>query len=347
MSLVEKIYWLLEDCKRYGTLPFAGLARAGFIAVQMLKSMVSSGILAETESAEFMSSLDTVNARMARDYATLPRETFLSVYGHLRPGTYDILSPRYDEAPDRYFDWNRTPEEFRTGSFRLAIDQYARIQSELQRHRLDLDVLGLFEFLKRAIEGREYAKFLFTRNVSDALSLIKRLGRDHGFEPEDLSYVDVRAIQRLFGSCESPRAVLARSIEQGRQAHDVTRALVLPSLIYGPEDVRCFHVLESEPNYVTHLSVEADVAVLDSKRDDLRGKVVFIENADPGFDWIFTKGIAGFVTMYGGVNSHMAIRAAEMKIPAVVGAGESHYRAWSSANRLLVDCCNRQVTILR
>ena len=26
----EKIYWLLEYCKRYGTLPFAGLARAGF-----------------------------------------------------------------------------------------------------------------------------------------------------------------------------------------------------------------------------------------------------------------------------------------------------------------------------
>ena len=36
LDLTEKIYWLLEDGKRYGTLPFAGLARAGFIAVQML-----------------------------------------------------------------------------------------------------------------------------------------------------------------------------------------------------------------------------------------------------------------------------------------------------------------------
>ena len=34
-SRLEKIYWLLEDAKRYGSLPFAGLARAGFIAVQM------------------------------------------------------------------------------------------------------------------------------------------------------------------------------------------------------------------------------------------------------------------------------------------------------------------------
>lgn len=33
---LERIYWLLEDAKRYGTLPFAGLARAGFVAMQML-----------------------------------------------------------------------------------------------------------------------------------------------------------------------------------------------------------------------------------------------------------------------------------------------------------------------
>ena len=33
IKVQEKIYWLLEYCKRYGTLPFAGLARAGFIAV--------------------------------------------------------------------------------------------------------------------------------------------------------------------------------------------------------------------------------------------------------------------------------------------------------------------------
>ena len=37
---ISRIYWLIEDCKRYGTLPFAGLARAGFIAVQMLRSLI-------------------------------------------------------------------------------------------------------------------------------------------------------------------------------------------------------------------------------------------------------------------------------------------------------------------
>ena len=40
MDRISRIYWLMEDCKRYGTLPFAGLARAGFIAVQLLQSFV-------------------------------------------------------------------------------------------------------------------------------------------------------------------------------------------------------------------------------------------------------------------------------------------------------------------
>jgi hypothetical protein len=42
---ISRVYWLLEDCKRYGTLPFAGLARAGFIATQFLSSMVATGVL--------------------------------------------------------------------------------------------------------------------------------------------------------------------------------------------------------------------------------------------------------------------------------------------------------------
>ena len=52
LTLVEKIYWLIQDCKRYGTLPFAGLARAGFIAVQFLQSLVNKDILS-TEDYDF------------------------------------------------------------------------------------------------------------------------------------------------------------------------------------------------------------------------------------------------------------------------------------------------------
>ena len=35
----DKIYWHVENCKKYGTLPFAGLARCGFIAIEILDSL--------------------------------------------------------------------------------------------------------------------------------------------------------------------------------------------------------------------------------------------------------------------------------------------------------------------
>ena len=67
---ISRIYWLIEDCKRYGTLPFAGLARAGFIAVQLLQSFVSAGVISAEEHATFMASVDTVGSRIGHDFFT-------------------------------------------------------------------------------------------------------------------------------------------------------------------------------------------------------------------------------------------------------------------------------------
>ena len=53
--------------------------------------------------------------------------------------------------------------------------------------------------------------------------------------------------------------------------------------------------------------------------------VICIENADPGFDYLFNKKIHGLITKYGGLNSHMAIRCAELNLPALIGVGEKNY----------------------
>ena len=47
-----------------------------------------------------------------------------------------------------------------------------------------------------------------------------------------------------------------------------------------------------------------------------------IENADPGFDFIFSHNIKGLITAFGGPNSHMSIRCNEFGIPAAIGIGE-------------------------
>jgi len=342
---ISRIYWLLEDCKRYGTLPFAGLARAGFVAVQLLKSFVSVGILSASEYAQFMSSIDTVGSRIGSDFQQLSRSEFLARYGHLRPGTYDILSPRYDEAPDLYFDWSapRGSAQARP-RFALSIEQWRDIERLLRQHQLEIDPLSLMEFIKGGIEGREYAKFIFTRSLSDALALIRRLGEEHAISAEDCSYLDYEAIRRLQSESGSVRAMLQESIVRGKKHYALTSKLVLPPLIATSEDVLAFHLPPTSPNFVTDKSITAPVACIDELPERFAGRILFVPSADPGFDWIFTRGIAGFVTQFGGANSHMAIRANELGIPAVIGAGESLYERWRGAHTLSIDCLNQRVS---
>jgi adenylylsulfate kinase-like enzyme/phosphohistidine swiveling domain-containing protein len=344
---ISRIYWLLEDCKRYGTLPFAGLARAGFIAVQLLQSFVEVGVFSAEESATFMSSVDTVGSRIGQDFAQLPKADFLARYGHLRPGTYDILSPRYDEAPDLYFDWSSArPMASEPPRFALSIEQLRRIEQLLKEHELDIDVLSLIEFIKAGIEGREYAKFVFTRSLSDALSLIRKLGEDHGLSAEDCAFLNYDAIRTLYSESAPVRETLLESVAHGRERHALTRNLVLPPIIASPKDVFAFHLPPSQPNFITRKSVTAPVASVDDPPETFAGRILFVPSADPGYDWIFTRGISGFVTQFGGANSHMAIRASELGIPAVIGAGEAMYQRWRAAHKLCLDCTSQRVLVV-
>ncbi|MGO8844953.1 MAG: ABC transporter substrate-binding protein [Methylocella sp.] len=60
----------------------------------------------------------------------------------------------------------------------------------------------------------------------------------------------------------------------------------------------------------------------------------------------FTEGFFGFVTQFGGVNSHMAIRASELAVPAVIGAGETLFGYWNRARKICLDCGNQQVQVI-
>ncbi|MEH7525818.1 PEP/pyruvate-binding domain-containing protein, partial [Bacillus sp. JJ1503] len=111
ISSIENIPYLikvlLDDCKEYGTKPFTILARYAFIAVSFLKSFIQRGIITYSEYTNFLESVETIASNTVNDFAKvmqgeMSRGKFLEIYGHLRPGTYDINSARYDEKPDVY-----------------------------------------------------------------------------------------------------------------------------------------------------------------------------------------------------------------------------------------------------
>lgn len=353
LSTVDKIYWLLEECKRYGTLPFAGIARAAFVAVQSLNALVTMGILNPQERSAFLNSLNTVSKALSRDLHALSqgqmgREVFLEKYGHLRPGTYDILSPRYDQAFEMYFG-NPSPPLAEEAPFQFSLTQKQAITSLLAEHGLRLNADTFIEFMVQAIEGREYAKFVFTRSLSEVIELVRIFGEKLDLDEQAMSYLDIQVVRDLYArlDCRDVRAIFLGNIEANRSNYAYTQTVKLPSLIVDPEDVYQFYIYNEEPNFITLKDVVAETLLEPDFGDQsFVGKIAFIASADPGYDYLFTKGIVGLVTQYGGANSHMAIRCAELGLPAVIGAGSRNFETWCRAKRLSLNCQTRQVQVL-
>jgi len=48
--------------------------------------------------------------------------------------------------------------------------------------------------------------------------------------------------------------------------------------------------------------------------------------------------------MYGGANSHMAIRSAEFGLPAAIGIGEARYKELVDASLVELNCRQRRLS---
>ncbi|MEQ9946479.1 PEP-utilizing enzyme [Pectobacterium aroidearum] len=343
ISDVARIYQTLVECRKYGTAPFAGLARAAFIGMDILRSAVNEGIISEQTYSHFLASLRAPASRLLEDMPRLERDDFLRIYGHLRPGTYDIRVPSYSQDPDRYLSFDMPFNKNRI-SWQLDPEEERALESALAKEGLIISAYSLMEFIQQAVVAREEAKFIFSRSVSRVLDIIRNLGLKLGFNEDALSNSDIMDIIESRTNSSGLKRTLEASICRGRE-HDIeTHSLTLPPLITAQGDVSAFHIPTARPNFITRKVAEGCIRSADS--EDLKNAIVMIPNADPGFDWLFGKGILALITAYGGSNSHMAIRAAELEVPAIIGAGESLFNSWLSARKLRIDCSVERVEVI-
>ena len=63
----------------------------------------------------------------------------------------------------------------------------------------------MFEFLKSGIELREFAKFEFSKNLSDAIKIFQEWGESLGFSREDLSYSNINCIKEAYVSASNSK----------------------------------------------------------------------------------------------------------------------------------------------
>ncbi|QIE47905.1 sugar metabolism cluster protein (plasmid) [Pseudohalocynthiibacter aestuariivivens] len=355
--------YLLEECRLRGTLPFAHLARSGFVAVTLLRDAVAEGVLSQAASEAFLASIRTVSHEIVLDAArvadgALDWDSFVGTYGHLRPGTYDIQSPAYAEAPEHYL----RPMVIQSGQAPSHDHDISLWDGQKQAFFDAVSALGIAAsgdqietFLRQAIEGREKSKFIFTRYLSAALDDILLWGKENGLGRETLSHLHLSELMDLADgpvSAQRKTKALAKAAKRAAKSARVSAACQLPELITSKTDFSIFRLRDGQPNFIGTNEVRASNVALGTGDAEvagpvsLEGCIVMIPMADPGYDWLFGQNIAGLITMYGGANSHMAIRAAEFALPAAIGVGEKIYNSLVDAHMLELSPRNKTIRVI-
>jgi glutamine kinase len=343
---------LIRICRERGAPSFAIAARHAFVAEGLLRTAVRRGALSDARLNEFKRTIRTVTSAMVEEYENvckglMAQMDFLNQYGHLRPGTYEITSLRYDERHDLFLDTPSGPGAVEMRKFNLKGTERQAIDMLLAEAGLDvLDASALFAYADRAIAGREYAKFNFTRCLSDALSSLVRWGAHHGLSRDDLSFIDWPSIERSLIQPEMDevdRHYLDLA-DANRRSIAAAHAFRLGHIIFGVADIYAATINRSVPNFIGTGAATGRVVELTANTSatvNIRGHIVCIDNADPGFDWIFTRQPLALITKFGGANSHMAIRCAEFGLPAAIGCGDQIYARCAAAAHVELNCPQR------
>lgn len=357
-SKLDFVYELIDDCKRLGIEQFCKAARFAFIGNSFLKSLKEIDEISSEELDWFMNSISTVATEIEDDFGKLRKNKitvrdFLFKYGHLRPGTYDVTKLPYSKNIS-YLNITNELSESEVRDYSFKEDKRESIEEKLtaicNRHEINSNGRDLLNFIKLSIESRELFKFIYTKNISLALELIAEIGKDFGFEREELSYLDYYSIINNKDSCSREEIIdiWKNLIISRREEKRINLLLSLSSIIFSDNDFIVVSSHISTPNFITDLVVEGDIISLDKEKDnfEISNKIVVIEKADPGYDWIFTKNIKAVITKYGGAASHMAIRCAEFNIPAAIGCGELLFTKVLKANKVILSCRNKTISTI-
>ena len=121
----------------------------------------------------------------------------------------------------------------------------------LEEHSLNADVLSLFDFIQHAIEGREYAKFVFTHTLSDVLELLAELGAAYGLDREAMSHVNIRRIMESYSQAGDMERILRDSIREGQAQEAAASGITLPPLLWEERQIYGFFLPDGAPNFIT------------------------------------------------------------------------------------------------
>ena len=183
--IAKSIHTLLDAVDKLGTPQFSRHARCAFMAKSLCRSLVAEGYISSDDFNRFMSGINTIAVDYDRDYhavldGRMTKDTFNLIYGHLRAGTYNIRSPRYDQMEQLFTE---APQSMSTPSEHENDDACEGIiKTAAEKAMSDSGIKGisgeeLISFIKLSTEQREsFAEVCSQYSITSITSLSKFRG---------------------------------------------------------------------------------------------------------------------------------------------------------------------------
>lgn len=346
-AIANCIHEALRACVLYGTIPFSRQARLAFTFRFIINHLVEAGQLHNTDIARWESGLNTVARQLSRDLKQAvsnesARAALLQRYGHLRPSTYDLESPRYDERSMPAADMQQAKDVpyWMPGPCPRLEEILADVGTSRRQSEFWQAAAG-------AYQGREEMKFHFSAVLSDTLRALAQCADLAGIAKGQLRRVPILNLLTLMDRAQSWRTFAAAVQDFDVGAEWAFHGPELPDVLWEVDALDLIMELPLRPTFVGDRTVVGRPHLItkesSAKSGELAGAVVIAETADPGYDWLFGHRFTGLITAYGGEFSHMGLRCGEFGIPAVLGCGSTAFHRVSRANQLTLDPIRREV----
>ena len=147
-------------------------------------------------------------------------------------------------------------------------------------------------------------------------------------ERKDLDYLSIKNVLNHYNNLniQKLKKSFQDEIRKNKKDQKILNLLLPTDFLSKADDVYIKKDFIREGNYITSKRVEGKIVDLRKIKNFnlLENKIILLEIADPGYDFIFQK-IKGLITCFGGANSHMSIRCLELDIPAIIGIGSKKF----------------------
>lgn len=366
-EMVELLVSILENIKNRGTYVFTQVARMDFFYNRKLAEFLGSNSLEDRTDfllsgnssiyLEFVAELLALGQFDRPDEKGVRQRALEVKFGHLRQSQFDLHEPNFAEQNI----CEKSLPDLENLQIKLEENQMKRLRYGLEmdslKDQLSADVFeelrSLVEKTRFCDESRERVKFVFMKEYDLLRPLLLKISEYFQLESfADIFYLSHDDIKAFLHADPLPTDEIKGQIIRNRYRERIFQQIEMPDVIMKDYDVLAVQNRANEAVFVSNLpEVKGEIFYVQKASqltdfDQLRDKILLLEDSDQGSSHLFNFGIKGVITKVGSAHSHMAVLLREYGLPAVLAVGEEMFQRLKVGRSVSINCREKTFNIL-